>query len=362
MLNFLQALRGLSALMVLGYHWKFMFFGTQLQLVSDYMFQKGYVGVDVFFVLSGFMMVYVTKIDRPDHQPSVFLLKRFFRIVPLMWVVILITAYTRHANFASPDHLKEIFKAMIFVLPDTMPPQYGRGFIDVLWTLTYEMVFYGIFFCALIVSQKYRVLVASLFLVLMVTAVQLLYSGQVTLDTDLAPQYRGAGYFSSILSLVGNPYFFEFIPGMIFGHIYKLLKPRKHIYNILGLVLIVVFIFGYLNHCQLNNKLIYTLPWVSCLVAGVLFLQKDRLSFKCPAALSYLGNISFSLYLVHITVHDVLNQEAAFITIKNLPGIPKFIIYLSIALVFSFILYQYVERPFMRLGQRLVKKLGAEAS
>ena len=105
-------------------------------------------GVDIFFVISGFIMVKST--DGRSYSPGQFYLKRIIRIVPIYWIATLAFAlshgWTGWHGFAS-----------LFFIP-AAHPQTG-SFLPLLepgWTLNYEMFFYLIFGAFLIVPAKFR--------------------------------------------------------------------------------------------------------------------------------------------------------------------------------------------------------------
>lgn len=90
-INNLQALRAFAALNVIFYH----IIGTSpsynFQLKTfDFLTGWGANGVDIFFVISGFVMVYIQK-NKP-RTPKAFLTDRFFRIVPMYWLLTAVIA------------------------------------------------------------------------------------------------------------------------------------------------------------------------------------------------------------------------------------------------------------------------------
>ena len=149
MIRNLQALRAVAAYMVVLYH----FLGQQVsQLYPPAKFLSfGAAGVDIFFVVSGFIMV-VTTMKR-DMAPGEFLLHRIARIVPVYWVVTILLFAIVMYGFKpvgimrmQPDWLA---KSLLFIPFD----RDGRvePIISVGWTLNYEMFFYLLFALSLFV-------------------------------------------------------------------------------------------------------------------------------------------------------------------------------------------------------------------
>lgn len=128
----IQYLRAAAALAVLVFHMG-MFFDVSIEL--------GKAGVDLFFVISGFIMM-VTTATRPT-TPWTFIERRFWRVAPLYWVVTLATLaglYLRPWLVYQPDlSLRNILGSFIFlpVLDEMLAPVVIQG-----WTLTFELIFY----------------------------------------------------------------------------------------------------------------------------------------------------------------------------------------------------------------------------
>jgi exopolysaccharide production protein ExoZ len=89
-LNLLQVYRGMAAVLVVMVHLSQMSEKRLDQVAFFYLFQAGWSGVDYFFVLSGFIMVYVHRsaIGKKDQLKS-FLVQRAVRIYPIYWIITL---------------------------------------------------------------------------------------------------------------------------------------------------------------------------------------------------------------------------------------------------------------------------------
>jgi exopolysaccharide production protein ExoZ len=142
-LNSLQLYRGLASLLVVFHHSN-LILGRELeQDISFNFFHFGWIGVDFFFVLSGFIIFYIHQSDiGQPHQFKSFIKKRFLRVYPVYWVILLSKVLVSllgdkhgeiyHSNFG------QFLQAFLLI------PQEKANldiFIGVAWTLTYE-VFY----------------------------------------------------------------------------------------------------------------------------------------------------------------------------------------------------------------------------
>lgn len=153
----IQALRGLAALFVVFQHIRFLNFGA--------------FGVDIFFCISGFMIMFTT-----EKSTKYFFRKRLIRILPLYYLMTLVTYLSLllfPSMFQQTRHnLSYLVKSLLFI-----PFDIGGGIIQPLvrigWTINCEMLFYLLFFIAFHISMKYRGLICSAFLAVLVGAVQI---------------------------------------------------------------------------------------------------------------------------------------------------------------------------------------------
>jgi peptidoglycan/LPS O-acetylase OafA/YrhL len=147
-LGVLDGLRGIAVLLVLWYHvWEISWLPAplaQLQFIPE----TGFTGVDLFFYLSGFVIVYpfARALVRGDPQPSWihFAYRRGIKIVPSYLLSIVAVIAIGYAQFHSPAQaLRDVGTHLLFIhtwWPDT----YG-SINGVLWTLAVEVEFYALF-------------------------------------------------------------------------------------------------------------------------------------------------------------------------------------------------------------------------
>ena len=117
-------------------------------------FSFGIWGVDIFFVISGFIMMYVT-----DKDYKFFFVKRLIRIVPLYWIL---TVGVFIIALINPDFLnntsaniKHLIKSMLFIPFD----KNGIGHFPILflgWTLNFEIIFYLLFALSIFISKNHK--------------------------------------------------------------------------------------------------------------------------------------------------------------------------------------------------------------
>src|SRR5262245_48017594 len=145
-LSNLQALRGVACLLVLGFHvaeWELHRGQSPAVHLAGAVEYFGYVGVDLFFVLSGFVITWVSYARLGQRSESLgFLLRRGWRIFPLYWVCwgLVILAYVYILGIPWLPTRRWLIGNLAI-----LPSQPQHLFIPQAWSLAYELLFYGSF-------------------------------------------------------------------------------------------------------------------------------------------------------------------------------------------------------------------------
>jgi peptidoglycan/LPS O-acetylase OafA/YrhL len=164
MLISVQALRALAAWTVVCHHFMQIFFDFQARgPIGQLFIDKGAVGVDIFFVISG-LVIFLSTENKP-LPPSRFLLYRLFRIVPAYWLyTVLMALLVVFAQPLLPDQTVDwnhLLLSLLFI-PTENPGGYGfYPTLNVGWTLNYEILFYVLFAWALLFRLQVRLLVVA---------------------------------------------------------------------------------------------------------------------------------------------------------------------------------------------------------
>lgn len=132
----LQAARAIAALSVAYFHSYIALrgFPETAQLPIAPLKNWGYLGVNFFFAISGYVICLVAA--KPTFEPIVFAIKRLFRLYPMYWIAMTIIAVMIGLGRYAPQSFDHFFYSM------TLLPQQGAPAYDVSWTLEREMVFY----------------------------------------------------------------------------------------------------------------------------------------------------------------------------------------------------------------------------
>lgn len=305
----IQILRAIAALMVVAFHTV----GTseKYSLSTDFFYKVdvwGPSGVDIFFVISGFIMVYIQcKKQRSSIQ---FLIDRVERIVPLYWFLTLslaILVLLLPSAFNSREfNLGFLLDSLFFInfISDVEPIVY------VGWTLEYEMLFYLVFGLSLIIKKEN--------ISFLITGFVLLFLVWIGVDSIV----------------------FEFIYGMIIGYFFNRLKflSGKNIYTIFivaGFSLLAID-WG----SDLPRSIKWGLPAVLVFL-GFLFIKPIESIF-----LRKIGDASYSIYLVQVFTIPVFYKIIDKISFQ-FSYMSEIYIILCIAFtaIVGFLLYLLFEKP-----------------
>lgn len=354
----LQALRGLAAILVMLFHYRF-YLRSQVEngtTIWDALFGWGIIGVDIFFIISGFIMVYTTQ----NYTQSLFSTKRFLinraiRIFPMYYVGLLITFLLSGAmsTFHYPEKVQNLLSALTFTVYKTdITPHYidDGGMYNIRWTLNYEVYFYIAFSVCLLV--KHRLLALIGFSALMICLIPAIAGFQPTTSI------QGYPFHSPTLGLLTNPVFLEFIIGAIVGYLYLKLKnitsstKIQAIASFISLSLFMYVIYG------IYNESLRAFNTESAIILGIFILfitLADPLLKKyIPHILTYLGDISFSLYLLHGAIGSAVMKRMELFELSNYKGIVTVVIAISLSIFISHLTHKYIE---IRLTRKLKKRM-----
>ncbi|QIX97137.1 acyltransferase [Cedecea sp. FDAARGOS_727] len=357
-LESLQALRGIAALLVMFFHYRFFLKEQQKisQSIWDALFGWGIIGVDIFFLISGFIMVYTTQhYSKNLLSARRFLINRAIRIFPLYYAGLFIAFLLAGAmsTFHYPDKVQNLLSALTFTVYKTsITPHYidDGGMYNVRWTLNYEVYFYIVFALCLLV--KHRLLALIGFGALTTCIIPVIFGFQPTISV------AGYPFNSPTPGLLTNPIFLEFIIGAVVGSLYLKLKNNKLsektpiIASLISLALFLYISFG------IYSGSIRALNIESTLIMGIFILfialGEPVLKKAIPNILIYIGDISFSLYLLHGAVGIAVMKKMDSFGAFAYKGFATLIMAILLSILASHLTHKYIE---IRLTRKLKNKL-----
>ncbi|AOY98941.1 hypothetical protein BKK81_06465 [Cupriavidus sp. USMAHM13] len=332
----IQYLRAIAALMVVLLH-----LGVQWQRLGYQGAWPGWLagGVDVFFVISGFIM-WTTTAARPT-TPTDFYVRRIVRIVPLYW---LLTILTVTIMLVAPQAVQSSrydgwhTVASFLFLPSVNA---GTGQIEPVvipgWTLNYEMFFYLLFGLTLRWREGWRLAASALAL------------GAPVLWQAWTGKAGGIWLFYT------SDIVLEFVLGMALGCAYahgRLNPGRAAGWCLLAGGSVALAVCGGLG---MSRLLTMGLP-AAAILAGALALERARAVPQWPW-LQRLGDASYSLYLLHPMVLSATVQlwrRGGWVN-----GLGAQLAYSALALaaviVAALICYRGLEQPLTRILSRRLR-------
>ncbi|MEP6478269.1 MAG: acyltransferase [Rhodoglobus sp.] len=341
-LKAIQVARGLAALAVVAFHSGSIeekyFHGVT---IMPSIFSEGMAGVDLFFVISGFVMVLTTRNShvRPAAVGK-FAWNRFFRIYPTYWFYFLLLVpvlflLPGFINAAQGGHV-DLFTSFFLLPSDTLP------ILIVGWTLTLELWFYVVFIVVLFLPRRWLIPALAVWFVLLVIV-----------------NWNGPIDSTPFVEVPANSLAIEFIFGgvaaLLFRRIPTALTP------VLAAAGIAVLIFlgtptpsSITAGPGLARPLTIGLGFALLLLAATAF--ENRRSIGPFARLTILGDMSYSVYLSHVLVLSVTGRIwAAFagpFSTNIVAVVAYWVLTFTAVLVFGYLSYRFVERPVMRLSVR----------
>jgi exopolysaccharide production protein ExoZ len=322
---------------------------------------NGGIGVDLFFVISGFMMVYTTWNDFGQPRASGrFFLRRLLRIAPLYWLatcaLMLYWIPLGTSMKQESVDVPTIITSFLFIFHERSnggwTPILGQG-----WTLNFEMIFYALFAVALLFPRR-----AALGLLL---GVMILFGG--------IGQYYPSILSTSVpfaLRFVFSGFLWEFAFGVVIAFAYcqglRISRSIGALLVILGIAFIVPTMMAVADPSLCFHSHLAVIPqslqWgVPCamIVAGAVFMpQIGRNNIFCRTA-TFIGDTSYSQYLFHgfvmlVFVNQMRRVSATVLTLVGPWGCVAFLVVASV--LAGAAIYVLVERPMTRTLRRLLER------
>ena len=354
-LHNVQALRAFAVLLVVCLHLLAVEvkYG-QFDVLLPTFLRIGISGVDLFFVISGFIMVTVTAethtglFNNRRINSWRFFYMRLSRIYPLYWLVtaVVLVIYLLHPTFLNVPHFSLAFLTHSFLLL----PQAGLPLLMVGWSLVHEMYFYFVFAFFLLLPRKYLPYLLFVWLLVVIEG----FRHVNPFDPEQNQYLRFA--FSPVTA--------EFIAGGLLAlSMFEIRKVNK-VYFPLALPCLLSGLVSLLilwHYFSFNTETIDVMGWTRVylfaipyvlMLYGAVAMERNQ-QWLAPVWAVRMGDHSYSIYLTHILVLSVCGRLwKTFAWAGYLDNI----IILSLAILGVLLCgrwcFQWVEKPLLHLSRR----------
>ena len=357
-LSKLDAVRGIAILGVFLFHsyvqmfdvanfnWEFIQAGLTtdqgLTFYLFYLFSYGWVGVPIFFVLSGFVNHW-SFLNASSFNTSKFFVRRFWRIYPPYLAALLYFAFLYNGGLIQTQGIQD-FVAHLFLVHN-FNDDYLFGFNNSFWSIAVEVQFYLLYPLVLYLRRQIGIkqtLLSVFALSILIRVFAMLTLGEPVLDSFLISEFTLVSWFHWIL-------------GAYLAEQYHSEKPAFQISSArtLGLVAVFITFSAFRVTFPLSSSL-------AALITAILLERYITSDYSLPTFLSVwltpLGLCSYSFYLWH---EPFLNKTLLFLQRAGLPNHPFVSLTLGNLIIFglffsaSWILYKTIENWGVVFGKQL---------
>jgi peptidoglycan/LPS O-acetylase OafA/YrhL len=350
-LESIQIARAIAVLVVVLYHSHFVVnsFPDETKFALPLIYKYGYLGVELFFCISGFIVAHITS---RNFNPAQFFARRFFRIYPVYSIFTLLAIWLliKHGyTLGSEGTTAWSWAKSLLILPQPEHPHYAVG-----WSLEHEILFY-LLAGAVLAFWRLEVLIWILAAL----------SGVGVVLHILIPGLKlGAAPWDLHLASLAN---LCFLAGVLVW------KHQNWLRRYGSTMPLLIFVTGFctMTYAAQNGAwlvaalvLAIGMPLASvALLVGLLNLEhsdgrgaKAFWRSRLARSLVLVGNVSFSLYLVHWILFLEMGRARwryEHFAMPDWMAEPYRAAMVLLAIAFAWILYKVIEQPFVQLGHRV---------
>jgi peptidoglycan/LPS O-acetylase OafA/YrhL len=348
-----DALRGLAIIWIVIYHMTVHGFKQTLNIpiwITPYVQDATYGGVFLFFITSAFLLCYTMTIHQIESKPLIsFYIRRFFRIAPLFYAFLIYQVLLDALKLGRTHSIFEIAVNIFFVF--NIIPGMNYGIVWASWFMGVIMLFYLFF-----------PLFHKFFNDTWKTATFIIWSILIAYIFQFAINFSPAVFNTSFnyyrCSFLRNLPLFAF--GMFSFYLLRMPFMQKLNIKVVGIFLLgtALLSYVYLLNGMFNILDPYYIRGI-ILTALVVGLALNPLKIVVNKITTFLGKISYSMYLCHPPLIILLNPLYQHIYILQIPLLLKFLLCAGVTITLtvgvSFITYRFIEKPGIRLGKKLLK-------
>jgi peptidoglycan/LPS O-acetylase OafA/YrhL len=348
----LDVFRAVAILLVVLVHGGFMLNNTAL---DGFPWFRMIDGVDLFFVLSGFLIggILLKEINKPQRfglkSLAIFWKRRWFRTLPAYYLVLLLNYIFVHQHIVHEDITQANWKFLVFAQNLYQP---FHGFFWESWSLSIEEWFYLTAPLLLVVLLR---LMKPNYAFLWVTLSMIVFSTvyracNTSTNIDL---FWFDSIYRKLVVMRLDSIGYGLLSAWMFYYAAGTWKKLRYAFFALGVVL-MAFVINYKSPVNgfYMQVLVFTLTPVSAMLLLPLMSSISHASGMVARTITHISKISYSMYLIN------LGLVACFIRDNHPPqggmdGIAKYCLYWGIVIIASTVLYEFFEKPVMNLRDRI---------
>jgi len=357
----LESLRGIAACLVVLYHSPFSFRETSIEFIAN-----GYLFVDLFFILSGFVMThaYQKKIAQGFSFKNYFVL-RLGRVYPLhlfmllVWVpYILVKYYLYSKNFGGSEFLgsnwqsflANLFLSHSFLFPSELSWNYPS------WSISAEMVAYIVFFLMLVTLDKHQTILLPLF----IAAICYWYLSQLGYTSlDIGTKF---GFLRAIAGFYLGVFLLRLLLLSKVAFFMSSIAKQKYFFMVeLLLIALTVICVSKAEH-----SIIFLIATILCFTLLVMFFSQE--SRGCISnilnlqSFRLIGLWSYSIYMVHAIIVSISSNIIEYILKFDLSkgfgfySVMINFVLLTICIIASKYTFELIEEKWRKRSREFVQK------
>jgi peptidoglycan/LPS O-acetylase OafA/YrhL len=353
----LDGLRGIAVLMVVSFHYinnQLINSGSRIGRVIYKLTAFGWVGVDLFFVLSGFLIGTILMNNRgAKNYFSTFYIRRIVRIIPNYYLLIALFVIVGSIPFFSSDYFLTgnnvipvwAYLVMVHNIFIAHLQNFGNTSIGVTWSIGVEEQFYIIFpFLVYFLKEKWLPWLLGLAIIIAPIA-RMQYDNWVPAYV-LLPCRMDSIAFGALIAYVNH-----------FHSLTAIVKRYRLLFAVIVALDITLCIFLSVRYGDLGvfRNTLFAIIFSAMVVFALVFKKSIYGSILRFQKLVWIGTISYSLYLFHDIILGVCWRIAGGgdeNVLETLRGGVITSIALIISLGFSWLIYRKLESPFVHYGKR----------
>jgi exopolysaccharide production protein ExoZ len=341
-----QYLRAIAAILVVYSHAIDLQdrFGSSLQQKFYFLENFGAIGVDIFFVISGFIISVIAERNTGKAAATQFFKRRILRVVPVYYVAsfIFFCLFNLFIKVSGPAIVKTLTVLPVF----DSGPVFQNPILYIGWTLSFEFLFYILYGILIFYGVKKKENS------LLIIAATLFIAGKIF------PLHIVQWQFLT------SPMILEFAMGVMIAKAYKSKETlQRYIPYLCLLCGIGLYVYLILTGCGnaseaeivLESNAVATTRVVlwgipsALLVAGFILREKNKTVSKPRSPLIFLGDASYSIYLAHPICFQALGSVVRrFPVLQKMPGDVLVFAFLVVGVLAGVIFYLWVEKPLLK--------------